>query len=52
MCSFINCRKKYINCIIKIIGGKVIEFIGFGDIIFVLKKKLFIVIEIIYFICL
>lgn len=51
MCSFINCRKKYINCIIKIISGKVIEFIGFGDIIFVLKKKLFIVNEIFYFIC-
>lgn len=46
-----NCRKKYINCTIKITSGKVIEFIGFGDTIFVLKMKPLIANETLHLIC-
>lgn len=44
-------EKKYINCTIKISSGKVIEFIGFGDTIFVLKKKPLIANETLHLIC-
>lgn len=44
-------EKNTSNCTIKITGGKVIEFIGFGDTIFVLKKKPLIANETLHLIC-